>query len=131
MRLACIDTHALVWYLTKPSKLGKAAARLLREVDRGRVEVLVPAIVGVELALLREAGRRVVGPAELGALVSAQPAFRIQPIDLAQVVDFSLLSAITDPFDRMIIAAARVAGAPLITADEAIESSPWVTTIWD
>jgi PIN domain nuclease of toxin-antitoxin system len=131
MTQACIDTHALIWHLSKPKRLGASAARLLRDADAGRVEVLVPAIVAVELSLLQEAGRRVVGPPELHALLGAQPAFRLLPLDLPQALEFALLRTLRDPFDRMVVAAARVAGVPLITADSTIQASALVRTIWD
>lgn len=131
MKSVCIDTHALVWHLSKPKRLGKSAARLLRDADRGRVSVLVPAIVGIELALLRGAGRKTVGVPQLEALIAAQPAFSVLPLDLLQTREFALLETLPDPFDRMIVAAARVAGTPLVTADMGIRESALVDVIWD
>ncbi len=131
MKCVCIDTHALVWHLSKPKRLGKSAARLLRDADRGRVSVLVPAIVGIELALLRGAGRKTVGVPQLEALIAAQPAFSVLPLDLLQTREFALLETLPDPFDRMIVAAARVAGTPLVTADMGIRESALVDVIWD
>jgi len=43
----CIDTHALVWYLLRPKRLGRPARRFLRAADAGRAEVLIPAVVAV------------------------------------------------------------------------------------
>ena len=131
MKCVCIDTHALVWHLSKPRRLGKSAARLLRDADRGRVSVLVPAIVGIELALLRGAGRKTVGVPQLEALITAQPAFSVFPLDLVQTREFTLLETLDDPFDRMIVAAARVAGTPLVTADTGIRESALVEVVWD
>jgi len=93
--------------------------------------VLVPAIVGIELALLRGAGRKTVGVPQLEALVAAQPAFVVLPLDLVQTKEFALLETLHDPFDRMIVAAARVAGTPLITADMGIRESALVEVVWD
>lgn len=131
MTRACIDTHALIWYLSRPSRLGRSAARLLRDADAGRAEILIPAIVAIELTLLREAGRDVVGMPQLEALVTAQPAFTVLPLDLRQAGEFILVGALQDPFDRLVVAAARTAGAPLVTADTTIEESALVETIWD
>ncbi len=131
MKRACIDTHALVWYLSRPKRLGRAAARLLREAAAGRAEILIPGIVPIELALLQEAGRKVVGVPQIEACIAEQPAFRLQPLDLAQAMQFSLLTSLDDPFDRMVVAAARAANVPLLTADTAIEDSALVETIWD
>jgi PIN domain nuclease of toxin-antitoxin system len=130
VKRACIDTHALIWYLSQPKRLGRNARRVLRDADDARAEILIPAIVLIELCLLREAGRRVVGVAEVQALLQAQPAFRLLPLDFAQAVEFVLLPGLSDPFDRMIVAAARTSGAPLLTADDAIEASALVETIW-
>lgn len=131
MKSAVIDTHALVFYLSAPRRLGKSARRWLRDAEAGRVSIIVPAVVPLELTLLREGGRRVVGPAEVGALLAVQPAFALRPLDLDQVVEFSLLGALPELFDRIIVAAARVAGAPLITRDEVIADSGLTPTVWD
>ena len=131
MNQGCIDTHALVWYLSRPKRLGRAAARLLREADAGRAEILVPAVVLIELTLLREAGRNVVGVPQVGALLAAQPAFKLLPLEMTQASEFALLESLADPFDRLIVAAARAAGAPLITGDGTIDASALVETIWD
>jgi PIN domain nuclease of toxin-antitoxin system len=131
VRRACIDTHALVWYLSRPKRLGRSARSLLREADAGRASVLVPAIVAIELSLLREAGRDIVGVPQLDALLTAQPAFRVLALDLPQVREFAMLQSIRDPFDRMILAAARTTGAALITADAAIHDSALVEAVWD
>jgi PIN domain nuclease of toxin-antitoxin system len=128
---ACIDTHALIWYLSRPKRLGRAAARRLREADAGRCEIFVPAIVLVELTLLREAGRNVIGVPQVEALLAAQPAFQLQPLDMAQATEFALLDSLPDPFDRLIVAAARSADVPLISADTVIDASALVETIWD
>jgi len=101
VRLACLDTHALVWHLSKPARLGRAAARLLRDADAGRTAVLIPAIVAVELSLLRQAGRNTIGVPQLEAVLAAQPAFTLLPLDLAQAREFALLESLRDPFDRM------------------------------
>jgi PIN domain nuclease of toxin-antitoxin system len=131
MNQGCIDTHALVWYLSRPKRLGRAAARLLREADAGRAEILVPVVVLIELTLLREAGRNVVGVPQVEALLAAQPAFKLLPLEMTQASEFVLLESLADPFDRLIVAAARAAGTPLITGDATIDKSALVETIWD
>lgn len=130
MKRACIDTHALVWHATRPKRLGRMAIRWLREADAGRAEIVIPAIALIELTLLREAGRDVLGIQQVEALLASGP-FELQPLDLAQTLEFAQLDTVADPFDRMIIAAARAAELPLITADGAITASALVTTIWD
>lgn len=131
MKHACIDTHAVVWYLSKPKRLGRAAARLLREANAGRAVIDIPAIVAVELSVIRDAGRTTLGVLELEALLAAQPAFRLLPMDFAQAKELALLQTMGDPFDRMVVAAARTRGVPLLTADVEIQHSALVDVIWD
>lgn len=127
----CIDTHALIWYLSKPKRLGRAAARRLRQADSGRCEVLIPAVVPIELILLREAGRNVVGPAEIDALTRVQPAFRVVDLDVRHAFEFAHLAGLVDPFDRLIVACARCCSVPLVTADSRIHDSALVDVLWD
>ena len=131
MKQVVLDTHTLIWHLALPKRLGKSAHRLMQEVDQGKTIALIPSIVAVELALLREAGRRVPGPPELQSLIANHPNFEMLNLDLAQATDFILLSSLQDPFDRLIVAAARMSSAPLLSADERISNSGLVKTIWD
>lgn len=127
-----LHRHARVDLVSiRPKRLGRSAARLLRDADSGRAEILIPAIVAIELTLLREAGRNVVGVPQLEALVATKPAFALLPLDLRQAGEFILVGTLEDPFDRLVVAAARAAGAPLVTSDTGIEESALVETIWD
>lgn len=131
MKRACIDTHALHWYLFRPKRLGKKAARFLREADAGRKLISIPAIVMVELSLLREAGRGTATVADVEALFAAQPAFSVLSMDLAQAREFAVLGSLDDPFDRLVVSAARTERVPLVSADTVISLSGLVEVIWD
>jgi PIN domain nuclease of toxin-antitoxin system len=52
-------------------------------------------------------------------------------LDFPQVAQFALLPGLRDPFDRMIVAAARAVGCALISADGTIADSGLVTVVWD
>ncbi len=131
MKEYVLDTHAFVWWVTRPTRLGKEAGRVLRSVDAGRARAWIPSIVGVELALLGEAGRLRLGVAELEAATKRNDEVRILPHDLRQSTEFALLRALPDPFDRMVVAAARAAKFPLLTADPTITASGLVDVVWD
>lgn len=126
-----LDTHTLVWWATRPKRLGRAAARALRQVDAGRAQAWVPSIVGVEISLLNEAGRVGFGVAELEAATQRNSAVRVLPYDLEQVREFALLGSLRDPFDRMIVSAARATKRPLISADARIRDSGLVDVVWE
>lgn len=131
MKEYVLDTHAFAWWVSRPKRLGKAAARALREVDVGRARAWIPTPVAIELTLLAEHGRRLVGVAELRAATVRNDCVRVLPLDLIQATEFALLGTLSDPFDRMIVAAARAAGHPLVTADEPIAESGLVEVVWD
>lgn len=131
MKEYVLDTHAFVWWAAAPKRLGRGAARALRAVDSATALAWVPSIVAVELTLLAEAGRRLLSVAELEAATRRNSAVRILAHDLAQATEFALLGSLVDPFDRMVVAAARALRRPLLTADERIRESGLVETIWD
>ena len=131
MKRVVLDTHTLLWHLQLPKRLGAGARRLLKQADQGKVHVLIPAIVVVELTLVREAGRLAVGPAEIRALAVEHPNFEVLPLDLSQATEFALLATLVDPFDRLIVAAARAAEATLLTADQRIADSGLARVVWD
>ena len=51
--------------------------------------------------------------------------------DTQTLLEAATLAAIKDPYDRMIVAQARVAGLPLITGDGLIQESRLVRTVWE
>jgi PIN domain nuclease of toxin-antitoxin system len=131
MKAYILDTHAFVWWVSKPARLGKEARSVLGGVDAGRARAWIPSIVGVELTLLGEAGRLKLGVAELEAATKRNDEVRILVHDLAQASEFAFLRSLTDPFDRMVVAAARATDLPLITADATIASSGLVDVVWE
>ena len=131
MNRIVLDTHTLVWHLSQPKRLGAGARRLLKQADQGKLVALIPAIVVVELTLLREAGRRVVGPAEVQTVLADHGSFQFLPLDLPQAVEFTLLASLLDPFDRLVVAAARASAATLLTADARITDSGLARVVWD
>lgn len=131
MKEYVLDTLAFVWWVSKPRRLGRAAARALRRVDAGTARAYIPSIVAIELTLLREAGRPLVTVAELEAATVRNGDVCVLAHDLAQATEFALLAALPDPFDRMIVAAARAKKLPLLTADERIADSALVEVVWD
>ena len=126
-----LDTHACVYALTAPARLGAAARRALREVEAGRGHAWVPAAVAAELVLLRELGRTKVGLPELRMAMEQASFLRFLALDLRQLDEFAAHVSIRDPFDRLIVGACRTIGASLITKDGALADSGLVRTVWN
>jgi PIN domain nuclease of toxin-antitoxin system len=124
------DTQALVWHLTAPRRLGKAARRAFGAADAGRWICYVPAIALVEVWLLHERGRLRMGPPQVLEAIAGHPGYSVLAFDVEQTVEFGALLAVRDPMDRMILAAARVTRSRLVSADEAL-GGHGVERVWD
>ena len=124
------DTHAIVWRLTSPAKLGRAARRGFDAADSGRWLCCVPAIVLVEVALLRERGRIGVRPEDVLQALQGRQGYAVLALDAEQSLEFGALLGIKDPMDRMLLAAARVSGAKLVSSDEVFDGRG-VERLWD
>jgi len=124
------DTQALVWHLTDPARLGRAAQRALVAVDSGRWSCHVPAIALVELSLLYERRRVRVSTADVIAALTDHPGFAVLALDLEQAVEFAALPGLRDPMDRLIVAAAIATSSRLISSDEKLDGYG-VDRIWD
>jgi PIN domain nuclease of toxin-antitoxin system len=116
------DTHAVVWHLTDPRRLGRAAGRAFAAADAGRALCHVPAIAFVEIALLHERGRLRIGAARVIETLATHPGYAVLPMDVEQCLEFASLVGLRDPMDRLVAAAARATGARLISADTVFDS---------
>ena len=125
-----LDTHAVIFALAAPKKLGAEARRVLHRIERGQDEGWIPAAVGAEIAMLRELGRTELGVPELKVALDESPGLRFQSLDLAQVEVFATLQGLRDPFDRLIVSASLAIGARLVTKDSRISESGLVHVVW-
>ena len=130
-----VDTHALLWYLYSPNRLGAAALAALDAANGGSAAVLVPVLVLAEAVMVVQKGRLAGVDAARGMLglhaVVASQGFIVAELDAVTVLDSARLTAIPDIFDRLIVAEAAERGIPLITKDAVIVASGTVATIWD
>jgi len=124
------DTHALVWHLVAPRKLGRGARRAFTAADAGRWTCYVPAVALIEAWLLHERGRLRIGPPQLVETLAGHPGYTVLPVDMEQAIEFGTLPRIRDPMDRMIVAAARVTGSRLVTTDAAL-AGHGAEVLWD
>ena len=124
------DTHACLMALSTPDRLGLKAKAAVQAIEQGTAQAWVPAAAVTEVFLLRDLGRTRVGMPELRDLFEAGPNVRFLPLDLEQLDEFAALALLRDPFDRLIVSAARVVKAKLLTRDAALAQSGLVQTVW-
>jgi len=129
--LVVLDTHTWIWWLDRPEKLGKGAARTLRKATR----VGIAAISPWEIAMKVRIGKlRLDRSAEawVQAGLHADPRVELLPLGASAAVEAgSLPWDHGDPADRLIVATARAHGAVLVTSDAAIHESGLVRCVWD
>jgi len=128
------DTHALIHHVTgRKRRLGRRARTTFERVKRGADEMLIPFTVLEEIMLLSEAGKiRLPLPFRDLVISFAQADnFDLGVNDTQLLLEAASFTALSDPYDRLIVAQARVAGLPLLTGDEEIRESGLVRTVWD
>ena len=128
------DTHTLIHHVTdRKRRLGRKARDIFDRSDRGRDTIIVPFSALEEVLLLSEAGRIHIPLPFREFVISLDKAENVDlgVNDTAVLLEAATFTTIRDPFDRMIVAQARVAGVPLITGDDEIHESGLVRTVWD
>jgi PIN domain nuclease of toxin-antitoxin system len=128
------DTHPFIYHVTgKRNRLGSRALSVFDAVKRGRDNVIVPFTVLEEVLLLSEVGKIRLPLPFRDFIISLTQAenFDLGVNDAALLLEAATFTIIKDPYDRLIIAQARVTGSPLITGDSNIHDSGLVRTVWD
>jgi PIN domain nuclease of toxin-antitoxin system len=127
-----LDTHAWVWWASKPEKLSrKQRSAIDRARKRGSESLLLSVISGWEVALLVQGGRLRL-PVPLEAWLEqamAIPGLDVVPLSVPIIASAARLTVLRDPADMLIVATARHHGAPLVTSDGRIEESATVQVI--
>jgi PIN domain nuclease of toxin-antitoxin system len=129
VRSVVVDTHALVWHVTAPEKVGARARKLLAAADEERTLAWVPAIALVETWLLYERGRLRFGPDVLVAKLAARAGWHVLALDVEQALEVGAVTGVRDPLDRLVLAAARATGSTLVSADAALDGFD-VERVW-
>lgn len=126
------DTHPLVFHAAGGGALGPKAKAQFASAEAGRTIIYVPAAVIWEVSLLARIVRinlRRSVRAFFDDLFS-NPAYQPHGLESAQVFEADELRFTRDPFDGLIVAAARDLSLPLITRDAAIRDSGRVAVVW-
>lgn len=126
-----LDTHAWVWWLTKPEKLGKRASKAIDRAER----IGVPAISVWEVAMKAEAGKlKFDRPYALWIEEALVEDDRTDLLPLSAPISAGAVRLSwdhADPADRFIVSTALTYEAALVSADERIQRSGLVKCVWD
>ena len=112
-----LDTHVVCWLYEGRTDLLSSAAR--HALERG--QLAISPIVDLELQLLHEIGRILKGPQTVLPALGREIGLQAAESPFASVVAAARdIGWTRDPFDRLIVAGAVLAGAKLVTRDRLI-----------
>ena len=123
-----LDTHALLWALYDPDRLSAKAVERMSKGD----ELAVSVASLWEITIKHSLGklRFPVSLQDFLELRVYQSSLVVLGIDSAILVSLGAMPwAHKDPFDRLIIATARVQGLPIISADRRFSEYP-IECVW-
>lgn len=132
MSAALLDTHAWIWWVDDPDRLGVDAARVIASAIASD-GLVISAISAWEVALLVKRGRLELDRDVTSWIAGTErvPYVRFAPIEQRVAVGSVLLDGLhDDPADRIIVATALDLGVPLITADRRLRDYQAVTSVW-
>jgi PIN domain nuclease of toxin-antitoxin system len=131
--LILLDTHVLLWIVGRPARLSKRAGDAIRRAAAGP-GLAIASVTLFEMADLAARGRvriKATPEAWLRAVVqSSQVVVHELTVEVAVVAAHLPPDFPPDPFDRLIAATALVGGMSLVTADQRVQDSGVVRTIW-
>ncbi len=125
-----LDTHALLWALTDPARLGEQARMI---IANRKTRLIASAASAWEIATKHRIGKLPQADALVGAY--AKHLDRLGATRLPMTEEHCLLSgglswAHRDPFDRMLAAQAMIESLTLITDDPVFTHLPGLRTAW-
>ncbi len=122
-----LDTHAVAWLYAK--ELNRFTRAGLESLEAN--ELLMSPMVALELEYLHEIGRVQVRSRLICDSLEKAVGLRVCEGAFAPIVRLALEQTWTrDPFDRIIVAQAKLADAPLLTKDSAIRKH-YKKAFWD
>ena len=126
------DTQALLFHAGRDRRLGSQAAALFRACEARNAIVYVPVVVLWEIGVLAQRGRVDLGRSLAGFTedLFSNPAYHPLELSVEQVLLAAAQGPHGDPFDPLIVAAARLLDLPLVTGDRKIAESSSVRTVW-
>jgi PIN domain nuclease of toxin-antitoxin system len=120
MRLL-LDTHVFLWWVSDDPKLSKVARELIYDTENIKY---VSAATAWELAIKAGLGKIKLGQpvSDFFATYTADNGFEVLPILIDHLyLTETLPTCHKDPFDRLLVAQAKVEGLQLISADSVFD----------
>jgi PIN domain nuclease of toxin-antitoxin system len=127
-----LDTHAWVWWTSRPEHLSRSQRAAIERALRSTSEPLLLSIISCwEVALLCQHRRfRFAIPVDAWLeQATSVPGIELVPLSLPIILTASRFAALRDPADMLIVASAQHHGARLVTSDERIHETELVPVV--
>ncbi|MBM4352694.1 MAG: type II toxin-antitoxin system VapC family toxin [Deltaproteobacteria bacterium] len=112
-----LDTHAWLWAVSAPERLGRKARRL---IEKGETELLLSAASAWEISIKFHLGKLGL-PEQPDRFVPTRmqrDGILALPVSVAHGLEVANLPLLhRDPFDRLLVAQCRVEHLPILSAD--------------
>ena len=125
-----VDTHALIWWFIDSPKIGRKAAEIFENCEKGYDVIFIPSIVIAEALSIFDKKRVSFDFRKLFKKIHGSENFVIIALDypiLQKMVD---LKEIPELHDKIIVSTAKYLNLPVITKDETLQNLPYIKTIW-
>lgn len=128
-----LDTHVLVWMVSSPSLMSRAASREIHKAQRDRSCAIASFTLWELAVLFRRNHLRGTGSIE-NSIRNILDDTGVKILEITpEIADLAMAfpdSYPKDPGDRIIGATARAYGLMLVTRDERILASPLIRSVW-
>jgi PIN domain nuclease of toxin-antitoxin system len=126
---ALLDTYTFLWWITDDPQLSQAARSI---ISVGKNEIFLSSASGLEIAIKARLGKLKL-PDDIERFMIEQMeinSFKVLPVKMKHAVHvYTLPDYHRDPFDRLLIAQARVENLYLLTGDAQIRNYD-VEIVW-
>jgi len=130
MKKFIVDTHTLLWFITKDKNISKKAKDILIQCDGITSQAVIPTIVLAEFLYLCNKYHLDLDITEIVTSLSESNDFIIFPFNLEIFFKMLKLPQHFEMHDRIIAATSELFQAPILTKDRVLMQSNLVETIW-
>jgi PIN domain nuclease of toxin-antitoxin system len=123
-----LDTHTLVWYFAKDERLSPKVKKVLQEAEKGKHEIIIPAIVLLETIDIQEKKKVKFKMEKVFDFIEAKENFKIADLNFLLIRQIPGRAKGLDLHDRVIVTVSKIYEGIILTKDSEIRK--FATTIW-